>query len=279
MLNRILLRPAIFRKVGTVSTKTSLFGCDLDFPAFIAPMGTTVVAHEQGELAQAKAADKKGIIQCFSTAASYPTDEIIEATPKHAWFQLYINKDRAQTEQLVRRVTASGKVKAIFVTVDLPVVSKREEDERVARQGTVLQDGERYGVAKRVSSWLDPNLSWDDIKWLRGLTHLPIVVKGVQRYEDALLAVKYGCDGILISNHGGRAADGVPASILVLLEIRKRCPEVFGKLKVLVDGGFRRGSDIVKALCLGASVVGFGRPMMYAVHHDQAGVEHALDGK
>lgn len=285
MLNRIMFRPAIFRKVASVSTKTTLFGCDLAIPAFICPMGTTRLAGPEAEIAQTKGAAASGSIQCISTAASFPLDDILEATPKQAWFQLYVNSDRKITEALVRKITNDGRVKALFITVDLPVVSKREADERVkadnkAVTNPALSKGNNSrGVAKSVSSWFDANLSWDDIAWLRGLTHLPIIVKGIQRYEDAKLAMEYGCDGILISNHGGRAVDGAVPSILTLLEIRKKCPEVFSKLKVLVDGGFRRGSDIIKAMCLGASAVGFGRPFMYALQHGQPGVEHVFNSE
>lgn len=285
VLNRILLRPAIFRKVGEISTKTTVFGCDLAFPAFISPMGSTIVVNKAAEIAQTKGAAAAGSIHCISTAASYPLDDIMEATPQYAWFQLYINKDRKVTEELVRKVSKENKVKALFVTVDLPVISKREGDERVKMETegfanpNIALDKQSQGLARMVSSWFDSNLSWEDVKWLRGLTHLPIVVKGIQRYEDAKLAMQYGCDGIVVSNHGGRAADGSPASVLTLLEIRKRCPEVFGKMKVLIDGGFRRGSDVVKALCLGASAVGFGRPFMYALQHEQEGVERVLASK
>lgn len=285
MLDRILLRPAIFRKVREINTRTNLFGCDLDFPVFISPMGTTLAAGPEGEPAQTKAADAAGVLQCISTAASYPLDEILEATPKHAWFQLYISKDRAKSEALVRRVSNSGKVKALFVTVDIPVISKREADERIKLENQTFTnpdlpvDRKSAGLARQVASSFDPDLSWDDIKWLRGMTSLPIIVKGIQRFEDAELAMVHGCDGIVVSNHGGRAADGAPASILSLLEIRKRKPEVFQKMKVLVDGGFRRGSDVLKALCLGASAVGLGRPFMYAVNFGEAGVQHALNSK
>jgi L-lactate dehydrogenase (cytochrome) len=117
------------------------------------------------------------------------------------------------------------------------------------------------------------------LKWLRSITRLPILVKGIQRVEDARIAMQVGFDGIIVSNHGGRAADTAPPAILILLEIHRYCPEIFGKMKVLVDGGFRRGSDVVKAICLGASAVGLGRSFHYSINYGQQGVEHAVNSE
>jgi len=275
-LRRIWLRPAVMRDVSkSIHTATTLFGCRLSMPVYMSPTGAVKMAGGQGELDQARAAHKTGIIQCFATPSSYPHDEILEATPERAWFQLYVDKDRAKSEAAVRRAEASGKVKALFVTVDCPVISKREADERVGHgEPGKKRDKKGAGLTRQQSSFIDASLSWDDVPWLRRTTRLPIVIKGIQRWEDAVEAMHRGVDGIVISNHGGRAADTSPPSIMVLLELRRHCPEVFQRLKVLVDGGFRRGSDVVKALCLGASAVGFGRPFMYAVNYGEEGVEH-----
>jgi L-lactate dehydrogenase (cytochrome) len=186
---------------------------------------------------------------------------------------------------MLRQISANSKVKAVFVTVDLPVVSKREDDERVKPENVVEKsvssgrDDKGAGLARRSGSFIDPALTWDDIPWIRQHTHLPIVIKGIQRWEDAVTACKLGCEGIVVSNHGGRAADTAPPSIITLLELHRNCPEVFASMEVLIDGGFRRGSDVVKAICLGASAVGMGRPFLYAVNYGTAGVEHAISSK
>ncbi|TPX08051.1 uncharacterized protein E0L32_010251 [Thyridium curvatum] len=287
MYKRIWLRPAVMRDISVVDTSCELFGCRLSMPVYISPTGAVRMAGPEGEVGQAKAAATAGIIQCMSTPASYPHDEILAATKDQAFFQLYVNKNRAESEKLIRQVTSSGLVKAIFVTVDCPVISKREDDERVKadeKTGTTLTPASRVsagkkdkkgsGLTRQNSNFIDSTLNWNDIAWLRSITNLPIVVKGIQRWEDAVMAMKWKCDGIVISNHGGRAADTSPPSILVLMEIQKHCPQVFRSMKVLTDGGIRRGSDVVKALCLGASAVGIGRPFMYAVGYGQEGVEH-----
>ncbi|KAH7161596.1 putative mitochondrial cytochrome b2 [Dactylonectria macrodidyma] len=281
-LNKIWLRPSVMRNVGNVSTKTRLFGCQLDLPVFISPTGAVRTAGPEGELALARGAASMGIIQCIATPASYPHEEIIEATPQHAWFQLYLNKDKAKSQELLRLMTSSGKIKAIFVTADLPIVSKREADERAKASNAVEEartapDWKGAGLARQTGSFIDPTLNWADLTWLRQHTTLPIVVKGIQRWEDAKLAMQNGCQGIVLSNHGGRAADGVSPTIILLLELHRNCPEVFSALEVLIDGGFRRGSDVVKAVCLGASAVGLGRPFVYAVNYGQDGVNHAVD--
>ncbi|KAH7028896.1 putative mitochondrial cytochrome b2 [Microdochium trichocladiopsis] len=273
---RIWLRPAVMRNVSKQpDTSTTLFGCRLSMPVYMSPTGAVKMAGGEGELDQARAAHKTGIVQCFATPSSYPHDEILEATPERAWFQLYVDKDRKKSEQAIRRAEASGKVKALFVTVDCPVISKREADERVVNPGGgSKRDKKGAGFTRQGSSFIDASLSWDDVPWLRRTTRLPIVIKGIQRWEDAVEAMHRGVDGIVVSNHGGRAADTAPPSIVALLELRRHCPQVFARMKVLVDGGFRRGSDVVKALCLGASAVGFGRPFMYAVNYGEEGVEH-----
>lgn len=280
MLKRIWFRPAVMKNVENVRTETTLFGCNLDMPVYISAVGTVRAAGPEGELAFAKGAGSSGIVHCISTSASYPHDEILDVTPKHAWFQLYVNKDRRKTELLLQQLQNSDKVKALFVTVDLPIVSKREEDER-ADQGPIdgigVPDGKGAGLARQSAQFIDPSLSWDDIPWIRKFTDLPIIVKGIQRWEDAELAIKYGCNGIAVSNHGGRAADTAQPAIITLLELHKSLPEVFDKLTVLVDGGFRRGSDVVKAICLGASAIGFGRSFMYSVNYGEQGVVHAAN--
>lgn len=280
MLRRIWMRPAVMRDVGTVNTSTTLFGCKLDMPVYISAVGTVRAAGPEGELAFARGAASSGIVHCLSTSASYPIEEILDATPERAWFQLYVNKDRRKTEELLKQIQKTGKVKALFVTVDLPVVSKREDDEK-ANEGAVdglgVLDKKGAGLARQSAAFIDPQLSWKDIPWIRKFTDVPIIVKGIQRWEDAQLAIQHGCDGIVVSNHGGRAADTAQPAIISLLELHKNLPEAFDKLTVLIDGGFRRGSDVVKAMCLGASAVGFGRSFMYSVNYGEQGIVHAAN--
>ncbi|KAK0382776.1 hypothetical protein NLU13_9871 [Sarocladium strictum] len=290
MLRRIWFRPFILRNVGSVTTRSKLFGCDLDMPVYIAPTGAAKAGGAEGELTLARAAAASGIVHCFATPSSYTHEEILEATEKQAFLQLYVNKDRAKSEAAVKAADATGKLKAIFVTVDVPVIPKREDDERIKSQvaipvaGIQNQAGTRSdktgaGFARQTSSFIDPTFNWNDLTWLRSITKAPIVVKGIQRASDARMAARMGCAGIVLSNHGGRAADNAPPAILVLLEMQKQCPEVFLKMPVLVDGGFRRGADIVKAICLGATAVGLGRPFLYSLGYGQDGVEHAVNSK
>ncbi|CAK7240715.1 MAG: hypothetical protein STHCBS139747_002162 [Sporothrix thermara] len=300
LLRRIWLRPAVLRNVAParVDLRTSLFGgrVPLRMPVFVAPTGATRTGGRDGELAIARGATAAGIVPIISTVASYPYDEILDQLPDggQAMFQLYVDRDRARAEALLHKLLGGRngrKVKAVLVTVDLPVGSKREADERArsraARQrGEPVAAGFKAGIARQTASFVDSSFSWDDLPWLRstvdaasrgiGLADpLPILVKGIQRAEDARKALAHGCQGIVISNHGGRAADTAPPTILTLLELHKCCPEVFGRMEILVDGGFRRGSDVIKAICLGASAVGFGRPFIYSVGYGQEGVEHA----
>ncbi|KAJ5191452.1 FMN-dependent dehydrogenase-domain-containing protein, partial [Penicillium cinerascens] len=266
-LQRIWFRPAIMRDVSKVTARSSLFGCNLDIPVYMSPVGAAKTICEDGELPLAKGAASSGIIQCISTTASYSLSEILDDTPQQAFYQLYINKDRSKTEALVRQAEASSKVKALFVTADLPVMSKREADERIKSEGNatmvkITQGGNKPDGKKSAG--------------LANITKLPILLKGVQRSEDAILAMNVGFDGIVVSNHGGRAADTAPPAIIILLELHRQCPQIFGKMKVLVDGGFHRGSDVIKAICLGASAVGLGRSFAYALNYGQEGVEHAV---
>ncbi|KAI7583697.1 hypothetical protein KC343_g19955, partial [Hortaea werneckii] len=183
---------------------------------------------------------------------------------------------------VLQKLEKEKQVKALFITVDLAVVSKREADERIRTQEStsVYMSGEKNkvdkkggGLARTTGSFIDWTMSWDDLAWVRKHSSLPIVVKGIQLAADAKMAMQMGCQGIVVSNHGGRALDNAPATLLVLMELRRDCPEVFDKMEVHVDGGIRRGSDILKAVCLGARGVGVGRPFQCSVAYDTEGVE------
>lgn len=201
------------------------------------------------------------------------------------FFQLYINKDRSKTESMIKQVTNAG-AKAIFITIDLPVVGKRESDERIrgnvivtsgnAKTSSQISDKKGHGLARTTASDIDPSFCWEDLAWVKSITHLPIVLKGIQTAADARKAMEVGCDAIFLSNHGGRAVDTAPASLLILLELHVLCPEIFQKMEVYIDGGIRRGTDILKAICLGATAIGLGRPVLYSNMYGQEGVSHMI---
>ncbi|KAK8857246.1 hypothetical protein PGQ11_013158 [Apiospora arundinis] len=285
---RLWFRPRVLRNVGSVSMATTMLGQPVSMPVWIAPMGVAKTGGPEAEGALARGAAAAGIIHCVSTVSSLTVEETVASVPddksQHPfWFQLYVNHDRPKTEAALRRLEALPQVKAVLMTVDLPVISKREADERLraADLGPMLVDGKPVagpkgggGIAKSTGNFIDSTMTWDDLSWLRQCTKLPLMLKGVQSAADARKALQMGCAGIVISNHGGRALDNAPSSVLVLLELRRDCPEVFEKMEVYVDGGIRRGSDILKAFCLGARGVGVGRPFQCAIAYGTEGVEH-----
>ncbi|KAK3670692.1 hypothetical protein LTR78_009384 [Recurvomyces mirabilis] len=284
---KLWFRPRIMRNVSTINTEMTMLGQKVKMPVWICPMGIAKVAGPEGETALAAGAAASGIIHCTSVTASYGLEDILAAAPNNPFFyQLYVDKQRHKSEEILKKIEMHNQIKALFVTVDLAVVSKREADERIRTQEvtSLYLSGEKNkvdkkggGLARTTGSFIDWALSWDDLAWLRKHTKLPIVVKGIQSAADAKLAMQLGCQGIVVSNHGGRALDNAPATILVLLEMRRDCPEVFEKIEVFVDGGVRRGSDILKAVCLGARGVGVGRPFQCSVMYNKEGVESCAE--
>lgn len=287
LYNKIYFRPRTMRDVSNIDTRTTILGQEVSSPFMIAPAAMVKLIHPAGETAMAAACSSKGIIQCISTNSSFPVTELVSSHPNHPFFfQLYVNKDRPKSEALLHELNKYKNIKAIFVTVDAAMAGKREADERVKADeniGVPMTDskakndkkGGSYG--RLMGSYIDNKLNWDDIAWLRKHTKIPLVLKGVMTAADAKLAAEYGLDGILLSNHGGRNLDTSPPGLIVLLEIHKRFPEVLDKLEIFVDGGIRRGTDILKALCLGARGVLLGRPFLYATGYGQEGVEHLID--
>ncbi|KAF7545756.1 hypothetical protein G7Z17_g8940 [Cylindrodendrum hubeiense] len=284
LVRRVMIRPRILRNVLNVDYRTNILGYKSKAPFFISPTAMARLAHPDGELALARAAASEGIIQCISSNASYTLRSIISAAPPSQpfFFQLYVNSDRQKTIELLKTAKELG-VKAVFVTVDAPVPGKREADERAAQAvkiksaisgGESSKDKKGSGLGRLMAQYIDKSLCWEDLGWIREACGVPIILKGVQTAEDVKKAVSYGVDGVLLGNHGGRSLDGSQASILVLLELRKVCPEVFNSLEVYVDGGFERGSDIIKAIALGATAVGIGRPYLYSLVYGQEGAEH-----
>ncbi|KAL4967113.1 FMN-dependent dehydrogenase-domain-containing protein [Aspergillus stella-maris] len=281
--SQIMLRPRVLRNVKEVDTKRSILGCSSSAPFFVSPAAMAKLAHPDGELALARGCAEEDIVQIISNNASFPLAEIVAAGKpgQSFFFQLYVNSERQKTEELLREAASLG-IKAIFVTVDAPIPGKREADERIsagnlvsAVSGAVAKNDKKGGGLGRVmAKYIDSTLNWEDLAWIKRVSGLPIVLKGVQTGGDAKLAMKYGVDAIMLSNHGGRSLDTVQPAIITLLELHKTCPEVFGKMEIYIDGGVRRGTDILKALALGATAVGVGRPYLYSLTYGQEGVEH-----
>ena len=279
-----------------VDTSSSMLGNKINLPIFCGPAAMARMIHPEGEKAIAHGCKNVGIAHCVSINASFPIQEIMEAMDQGDgkggegmpfFFQLYVDKQREKSEKLLKHVENLG-VKAIFVTVDAPVPGKREADERVKADETASapmsgakakNDKKGGGIGRIMGGYIDPSLSWDDLPWLRRCTTLPIVLKGVQTAMDARRAMENGIEAIVLSNHGGRSLDTAPAPVLVLLELQKCCPEVFDRMEVFVDGGIMRGTDIFKALCLGAKAVGIGRGFLFAVNYGREGVEQYVESK
>ncbi|XP_030555536.1 peroxisomal (S)-2-hydroxy-acid oxidase GLO5-like isoform X1 [Drosophila novamexicana] len=289
LLGLLRLRPRCLRDVSQLEISCMILGHHIEFPLGIAPVAMQKMAHPVGEIGNARAAGVAGCIFILSTLATTSLEDLAAAAPETCkWFQLYIYKDRALTESLVRRAENAG-FKALVLTVDAPVFGQRRDDVRnkfslpshlslanfhgELASGVVSVIG-GSGLSEYVVSQFDPTVTWQDIKWLKLLTHLPIIVKGVLTAEDAELAREFGCAGIIVSNHGGRQLDSTPATIEVLPEIVK----AVGKdLVVMLDGGIREGNDILKALALGAQMVFIGRPSIWALACDGLrGVEQLL---
>ncbi|CAM1503268.1 Fc.00g080440.m01.CDS01 [Cosmosporella sp. VM-42] len=284
LIRRVMLRPRILRNVSKVNIERKILGMKSKAPFFMCPMAMATLAHPEGELGWSRAAANEGIFQIISSNASFTLPSIVAAAaPNHPFFlQLYVNSNRSKTVELLRKAKDLG-IKAVFVTVDAPVPGKREADERIPQAVTIKsamsgsessKDRKGSGLGRLMGQYIDKTLCWRDLEWIRKESSVPIVLKGVQTVEDVRLAVEHGVDAVMLSNHGGRSLDGAQASILILLEVRKQFPEAFNHLEIFIDGGFERGSDILKAIALGATAVGIGRPFLYSLVYGQNGVEH-----
>lgn len=301
--------PRVLRDVSEVDTSSTLLGKPLPFPLVLAPTGFTRIVHPEGELAVARAARRAGIPYSLSTLGTRSIEEVAAVGSGRLWFQVYTWRDRDLVAELVRRAGDSG-YEALCLTVDTAVLGRRERDVRrgftlppkvgpstildgvfhpgwswqfltsdpivfanVAGMGE-LDGTDAISLAEYVGEQFDPALSWDDVGWLRENWDGPIVVKGIQSVEDAVIAVDHGVEAIAISNHGGRQLDSAPATLDLVPAIANA---VAGRTEIICDGGVRRGSDIVKAIALGANAVMAGRAYLYGLGAaGEAGVDQVL---
>lgn len=272
----ILLRPRVFVDCTQCSTATTIMGLLVDIPIYIAPAAMAKLAHPAGEAGIAAACSRWKALQIISKNASMSPSDIVKAGPDavFAW-QLYVLKDIKATEKILVRIKKIPQIKFLVLTLDAPFPGKRENDERHKMTEAAAGTPPKPWGTESALTWTKT------LEWLCTQTDLPIVLKGIQTYEDAYLATFFPCvKGIIISNHGGRALDTTTTPTQVLLEIRKYCPQVFDKLDVLVDGGIRRGTDVVKALALGAKGVGIGRAALYGLAvGGEAGIHRAIESE
>jgi isopentenyl diphosphate isomerase/L-lactate dehydrogenase-like FMN-dependent dehydrogenase len=276
------LRPRMLVDVGSVTTETTVLGRDVSMPVLVAPTAFQRLAHPDGDLAVARGAAAAGTVMCLSTLGGASPAELAEAAPggRH-WFQLYWSRDREFTQALVEAAVEAG-FEAIVLTVDLPAAGRRERDLRAAFE--IPEDLPLPNLARHLGGGdfhvtlgqvVDPTITWRDLEWLRSVSSLPLIVKGILTSEDARLASEHGVDGVVVSNHGGRQLDGAPASLDALPEV---VDTVSGRCIVLMDGGVRRGTDVVTALALGARAVLVGRPVLWALAvGGEEGVQQVLE--
>ena len=308
--SKVELRPRVLVDVSSIDTSTTIMGQPVPFPIALSPTGFTRIAHPAGELAVARVAGAVNLPYTLSTLGTRSIEEVAKVATGPLWYQLYVWKDRGLSRELVERARDNG-YKAIMLTVDTPVFGRRERDVRrgftlppkigletfvdgilhpkwtwdfvrsepitfSAVAGRKSVDGSTaVTLSDYVNSQFDPTLSWKDLDWIREVSGLPLMLKGIQSVEDAKLAVELGVDAIALSNHGGRQYDGAPAPVALLPRV---VDAVGDSIEVLVDGGVRRGSDVVKACALGARAVMFGRPYLYGLGAGgEMGVRWAID--
>lgn len=261
-LNAIKLNPTVLTDVSQLDTRVTLFGHELPYPILIAPTAYHKLMHPEGELATARGAGAASAVYVVSSFTTTPLGEIAEAATQPLWFQLYIRDDRKLTKDLVQEAEAHG-YRVLCVTVDTTVAGVRNRQERA-----------NFGLPDDVRTPHMPGslreqkpLTWKDIEWLQSFAKTPVLLKGILNPDDAENAVQSGVSGIIVSNHGGRNLDTVPATIEALPRIAERIDR---RIPVLMDGGIRRGTDVVKAIALGASAVLVGKPVCFGLAYDGA---------
>jgi 4-hydroxymandelate oxidase len=286
---RVKLRPRVLADIAERDLSTTVLGQPISLPILLAPTSHQRLAHPDAELATMRAAAAAGTIATLGTGNHYAVEEVVAESGRPFWFQMYCYENRVVTERIIRRAEQAG-ARALVVTADATFAPRRErhirtnwalppEVELRNMLGIGLQDHlllpENGGMAAFLASARTMLLTWDEIDWMRRITDTPIVIKGVMTAEDAALAVEHGVDGIIVSNHGGRQVDGTLATIEALPEIAER---VGGRIEILLDGGIRRGTDVLKALALGARAVLIGRPYLWGLAAGgEAGVRQVIE--
>ncbi len=281
--SRLEILPRMLRGVGTRSLETTVLGTTVSMPVLVPPMAFHGLCHADAEAATARATADEGTIYCASTVSNCSLEAIAEASgTAPRWFQLYVYRDREITRDLVNRAAAAG-YQALCLTVDTPYSGHRERDKsNKLRMPAHLElgnfppshtDAHHHGggsgssLGAYIHAMWDPNLTWADVEWLRSISPMPVIVKGILAPADAALALDHGAAAVIVSNHGGRQLDSVPAPITML---RAVVDAVDGRGEVLLDGGVRRGTDVLKALALGARAVLVGRPVLWGLALDGA---------
>jgi L-lactate dehydrogenase (cytochrome) len=290
-------RPRVLRDMALVDPSTSILGVPAPFPLVLAPTGFTRIAHPEGELAVARAAERAGLPYALSTLATRSIEEVAAVSSGRKWFQVYVWRDKGLVKEMIGRAEAAG-FEALLVTVDTAMLGRRERDVRrgftlppkigldtivdgIRHPGWTTQfvrsepiifanvagtsgidGGDAVSLSEYVKDQFDASLSWTDIEWMRSIWDGPIIVKGVQTVEDSIIAADEGLDAIALSNHGGRQLDAAPAIVELIAPV---ADAVGGRIEIICDGGIRRGGDIVKAVALGADYCMAGRAYLYAL--------------
>jgi 4-hydroxymandelate oxidase len=276
--DRIALRTRVLTGIESVDTSVSLFGRTMPTPIMLAPTAYHRALHPEGEIATARGAGAASVTWVVSSASTTAVEKIADAATSPLWFQLYIQSDRGFTREVVQRSIAAG-CEALCITVDTPVLGARY---RQTRARFALPEGVEtphlMDIGKNGRAIMDPRrvaITWNDIEWLRSIVSIPVVLKGILDADDAERAIEAGADAIIVSNHGGRNLDTAPATIDALPRV---VASVAGRMPVLLDGGIRRGTDVVKAIALGAAAVLIGRPYCYGLSlAGAAGVQRTME--
>ncbi len=277
VFEQVSLMPRPLSDVKGGHTRIELFGQSFSHPVMLAPLAYQRLFHPDGEAASAMACAAQGGQMVVSSLASQSLETIIEAADQPLWFQLYWQGDRQSTLRLVKRALSAG-YQAIMFTVDAPVkqatIHLPAEVSAVNLEAPIALDSPISGESIVFDGWMQQAPGWNDVQWLREVVKVPLIIKGILHPDDASHAVALGCEGIVVSNHGGRVLDGVPGSLHMLPEIRRA---ISGKAKILFDSGIRNGSDVFKALALGADAVMIGRPYIWGLAASGAlGVAHVI---